>query len=73
MQSWCTGLAERSFAMPVSLSASLPACGWPNSLHSGFVVEAVVALVDDFGAAVESAANAVLAAPKMAATARALI
>jgi hypothetical protein len=27
MQSWCTGLAECSLARPVSLSASLPACG----------------------------------------------
>lgn len=27
MQSTCTGLAERSLAIPVSLSASLPACG----------------------------------------------
>jgi hypothetical protein len=41
MQSWCTGLAECSFALPVSLSASLPAFGWLSSLHSGFVAVAV--------------------------------
>jgi hypothetical protein len=41
MQSICTGLLERSFAMPVSLSASLPALGWPRLLHSGLVVPAV--------------------------------
>jgi hypothetical protein len=35
MQSMCTGLAERSLAMPVDLSASLPAFGWLSSLHSG--------------------------------------
>jgi hypothetical protein len=33
--------------MPVSLSASLPACGWPSSLHSGLEADAVVELVDD--------------------------
>jgi hypothetical protein len=55
MQSWCTGLAECSFAMPVSLFASLPACGWPSSLQSGFVAAAAVALVDDLGVAVELA------------------
>jgi hypothetical protein len=42
MQSWCTGLAECSFAFPVSLSASLPALGWFNVLQSGFVAVAVV-------------------------------
>ena len=74
MQSWCTGLAECSFAMPVSLPASLPACGWPSSLHSGFVAEAVVALVELFlAASVAFWARAVLAAPNMAATASALI
>jgi hypothetical protein len=45
MQSWCTGLAECSFALPVSLSASLPACGCPSSLHSGLDAEAVAELV----------------------------
>jgi len=44
MQSWWTGLAECSPAFPVALSASLPACGWPSWLHSGFEV-AVAPLV----------------------------
>lgn len=44
MQSMCTGLAECSFALPVSLSASLPACGWPRLLHSGLSTEVVVAV-----------------------------
>jgi hypothetical protein len=43
MQSWCTGLDECSFALPVSLSASLPAFGWFSSLHSGLVAVAVAA------------------------------
>jgi hypothetical protein len=47
MQSWCTGLAECSLALPVDLPASLPACGWFSSLHSG-VVEVAVALVAPF-------------------------
>jgi len=45
MQSMWTGLCECSFAMPVSLSASLPACGWPSVLHSGFEVAEVAAAV----------------------------
>ena len=32
--------------MPVALSASLPACGCPSSLHSGFEAEAVAELAD---------------------------
>src|SRR5688500_12879143 len=43
MQSMWTGLAECSFAWPVSLSASLPACGWFSVLHSGLSTEAVAA------------------------------
>lgn len=57
--------------MPVSLPASFPACGCPNSLQSGLVAAAVVPLVEDL--AVASAAKAELAAPNMAATARALM
>jgi hypothetical protein len=45
MQSMWTGLCECSFAWPVSLFASLPACGWPRLLQSGFVASAVVALL----------------------------
>jgi hypothetical protein len=71
MQSWCTGLAECSFAVPVSLPASFPACGWPKSLHSGLVAAAVVAPVADLAEA--SAARAEFAAPNMAATASALM
>jgi hypothetical protein len=48
MQSWCTGLAECSFALPVCLSASLPACGWPSSEHSGLVAPLVVAVLVRF-------------------------
>lgn len=44
MQSMWTGLAEWSLALPVSLSASLPAWGWPSSLQSGLVAPAVVLL-----------------------------
>lgn len=71
VQSWCTGLLERSFAMPVSFPASFPAWGCPNSLQSGLVAAAVVPLVEDL--AVASAAKAGLAAPNTAATASALI
>jgi len=39
-QSSCTGLAERSFALPVSLSASLPALGFLKLLHGCSVDEA---------------------------------
>ena len=42
MQSWCTGLDECSFALPVSLFASLPAFGW-SSLHSGLAAVVVAA------------------------------
>lgn len=45
MQSMCTGLLERSFARPVSLSASLPAFGWSSSLHSGLEMPDVVVAV----------------------------
>jgi hypothetical protein len=46
MQSWCTGLAECCFALPVVLSACLPAFGWFSELHSTLpVVELVVASV----------------------------
>jgi len=38
MQSWWTGLEECSLAMPVDLSASLPALGLFSWLHSGFAV-----------------------------------
>ena len=51
-QSSCTGLAECSFALPVDLSASLPACGWarpdlPASrlLHGGRLVLGVALLL----------------------------
>lgn len=37
MQSICTGLLERSFDMPVCLSACLPAFGWCKSLQRGLV------------------------------------
>lgn len=57
MQSWWTALFEWSLATPVSLLASLPACGWPSSLQSGLVAVAAIALV----------------APKIAATASALM
>jgi hypothetical protein len=64
-QSMCTGLDERSFAMPVLLSACLPALGWPRVLHRGLDSEAcgvaVVALV---------CANAVPIAPITAAASR---
>ena len=40
-----TGLCECSFALPVSLLASLPAFGWPRLLQSGFVASAVAVLV----------------------------
>ena len=53
MQSWCTGLAECSFAWPVSLSASLPACGFLKLLQSGVVLVLavlVVPLIAVFGA-----------------------
>jgi hypothetical protein len=47
MQSMWTGLEEWSFALPVSLSASLPALGWPRLLHNGLpAIE-----VDDCGVA----------------------
>jgi hypothetical protein len=52
MQSMWTGLEERSFAIPVSLSASLPALGWFSSLHRGFEavlpLAAVVPVAADF-------------------------
>ena len=34
-QSMCTALAERSMALPVDRSASLPAFGWLSSLQRG--------------------------------------
>ena len=71
MQSWCTGLLECSFAIPVSLPASLPAWGCPSELQSGLVADAAVEPVADLAEA--SAASAELAAPNMAATARALM
>jgi hypothetical protein len=46
VQSMCTGLLERSFAMPVSLSASFPAFGWFSSLQRGLLVAAVALLLD---------------------------
>ena len=48
VQSMCTGLEERSFAIPVDLSASLPAFGWLSSLQSGLaaVVPAVPVAAD---------------------------
>jgi hypothetical protein len=106
MQSMWTGLFECSLAAPVLLSASLPACGCPSSLHSGLEADAVVEfalvlpedlaleveLVDDLlpdavlivdgwvaelvALLVELAvvsAKATLPAPKIAATASALI
>ena len=51
MQSVCTGLLELSFALPVALSASLPALGWWRSLQSGLaadVVPAFCACIPDF-------------------------
>jgi hypothetical protein len=45
MQSMCTGLAECSFALPVSLSASLPAFGWLSELQSGLVASALEVVV----------------------------
>jgi hypothetical protein len=45
MQSWCTGLAECSFAWPVSLFASLPACGFLKLLQSGVVLVLAVLFV----------------------------
>jgi hypothetical protein len=71
MQSWWTALLECSFALPVSLPASLPACGWPSELHSGLLADAVVEFAVDLAAV--SAASAELAAPNMAATASALM
>jgi hypothetical protein len=44
-QSMWTGLAEWSFAIPVDLSASLPACGWFRLLHEGFAAVAACAVV----------------------------
>jgi hypothetical protein len=56
MQSMWTGLEERSPAIPVSLSASLPAFGWFSSLQSGL---AVVPLVEAVGLAVDDLALSV--------------
>jgi hypothetical protein len=56
MQSMCTGLDERSLAIPVSLSANLPALGWFSSLHSGFAVAAFVPEVCAHAGAVPSIA-----------------
>jgi hypothetical protein len=39
MQSMWTGLAEWSLALPVLLSASLPALGWFRLLHSGLLAD----------------------------------
>jgi hypothetical protein len=71
LQSWCTGLAECSFAWPVDLSASLPACGCacpelPASrlLHGGRLESRL---------AVELAAFATAGAAIMAATASELM
>jgi hypothetical protein len=51
MQSWCTALAEWSFAWPVDLSASLPAFGWLSSLHFGVLAEVVDDVCANAGAA----------------------
>lgn len=60
MQSMWTALADFSFALPVALSASLPACGWPSSLQSGFeLVVVAVVLCARAGAAPISAATAI--------------
>lgn len=60
MQSMCTGLEECSFALPVSLPASLPAFGWPSELHSGLelAVAPGPALVAAFWASAGVAAKA---------------
>jgi energy-converting hydrogenase Eha subunit C len=47
MQSWCTGLLECSPALPVVLSACLPAFGWLRLLHSGFACAVSVAVAVD--------------------------
>jgi hypothetical protein len=47
-QSMCTGLAECSFALPVSLSASLPALGFLKELQSGFA-ESFIERVAELG------------------------
>jgi len=54
MQSWCTGLAECSAALPVDLSASLPALGLLSSLQSGLPVAefAFATVVDGLSTAV---------------------
>ena len=75
MQSWWTGLAEFSFAMPVSLSASLPAFGWFSSLQRGLAL--AVASVDALGLLVEVFALSVNwahagAVPRSAASVRVL-
>jgi hypothetical protein len=76
MQSMWTALAEFSLACPVSLPASLPACGFLRLLQSGLAAVAVVpgvalAVVALFAVAlVVSAANA--GVPSTAATARTL-
>jgi hypothetical protein len=60
MQSMWTALADFSFALPVALPASLPACGWPSSLQSGFeLVVVAVVLCARAGAAPMSAATAI--------------
>jgi hypothetical protein len=45
MQSMWTGLDELSLALPVDLSASLPAFGWFRLLHSGLLADAALAVV----------------------------
>lgn len=49
MQSLWTGLAECSFALPVSLSASLPAFGFLKESQSGFAA-LLIERVDELGA-----------------------
>ena len=73
MQSTWTGLEERSLAMPVPLSACLPAFGWFKSLHNGLVAVVfvdAVALVAVFALSVNCAQAG--AAPTRAAAVRAV-
>jgi len=56
MQSWWTGLDDFSFAMPVDLSASLPAFGLFNWLHRGFAAVVAELVAARAGVAASTAA-----------------